>query len=129
MGFSSKMKNCKGSMMIEIIIVISIITVSTLAAMAVAQKSIYLARQSTHASQAAFLLEEGAEATRIVRDNAWSGISSLTANTNYYLKFSGGTWITSSTSTDGIVDIFTRKVSITGVNRDNTTKDISAIGT
>jgi len=116
-------------MAVEILVAVSIITVSILAAMAVSQKSVYVSRQSFHATQSAFLLEEGSEVIRILRDNAWTNISGLTAGTDYYLKFSGGTWITSLTAADGIVDIFTRKVSIANVNRDNTTKDISATGT
>lgn len=117
----------KGFMTIEILVAASIITVSILAAMAVAQKSIYVSRQAFHATQAAFLLEEGAEIVRILRDNAWSNISSLTAGTNYYPAFSGGTWTLSPTA--NTVGIFTRTVVLTGVNRDNTTKDIGSAGT
>ena len=113
-------------MMVEILVSISIITASILVAMAVAQKSVYIARQAFHASQAAFLLEEGAEAARIARDNAWNNISNLTAGANYYPTFSGGTWILSSTA--NTVGIFTRSVIIANVNRDNATKDISAAG-
>ena len=118
-----------GFMVVEVLIAASIITISILASMAVAQKSVYISRQSFHATQAAFLLEEGAEAVRILRDNAWVNISSLTSGATYYLKFSGGTWITSATSADGIAGIFTRAVIFTAVNRDtsvgtNTSKDI-----
>ncbi len=114
-------------MMVEILIAVSIIAVSILAAMAVAQKSVYVSRQAFHATQAAFILEEGAEAVRVLRDNAWSNISSLTVGTNYYPTFSGGTWILSTTAST--VGIFTRTVTIASVNRDNTTKDISSTGT
>ncbi len=114
-------------MVIEVLIAAAIITASVLAAMAVAQKSTYVARQSFHATQAGFLLEEGAEAVRILRDNAWSNISALGANTNYYPIFSGGAW--TLTSTANTVGIFTRTVSISSVNRNSTTKDISATGT
>ena len=117
----------RGFLVVEVLVVASIITASVLAAMAVAQKSMYVSRQSFHATQASFLLEEGAEAVRILRDNAWSNISSLTAGTNYYPTFSGGTWTLSQTA--NTVGIFTRTVSIAPVNRDNITKDISITGT
>lgn len=119
----------EGILMVEVLVAVSIITVSILAAMLVTQKSVAVSRQSFHATQAAYLLEEGAEAVRILRDNAWTNISGLTAGTTYYPKFSGGTWTLSTTSSDGSVDIFTRTVSIAAVNRDNTTKDISGAGT
>lgn len=113
-------------MVIEVLIAISIITASILATMAVAQKSVYVSRQSLHATQAAFLLEEGAEAVRILRDNAWTNISVLAENTDYYPIFTGGTWTLSSTPTT--VGDFTRIVRIAGVERDSTTKDIAASG-
>lgn len=115
-----------GFMMVEVLVAASIITVAILAAMGVAQKSVYVARQAFHLSQAAFLLEEGAEAVRIVRDNAWSNISGLTVGANYYPTFVGGTWtLSASTNTVGI---FTRRVTFANVNRDNTTKDIVTSG-
>jgi len=118
MNSSVNLKNIyqKGSLMVEVLIVVSIIIVLVLAALGVAQKSIYLARHSLHQVQAAFLLEEGAEATRVVRDNAWSGISSLGVATDYYLVFSGGTWTFSATPST--VGIFTRKVVFSSAYRD-----------
>lgn len=116
----------KGSLMVEVIIVVSVIVASTLAALAVTQKSISLSRQSTNQAQAAFLLEEGAEGVRIIRDNAWSGISSSAVDTDYYLLFSSGTWtLSSSPSTVGI---FTRKVVFSNAYRDGS-QDLASSGT
>jgi Tfp pilus assembly protein PilV len=120
-------KSTRGFMMVEILVASSIIVVSILAFMSVAQKSIYVARQSAHTAQAGFLLEEGAEVVRILRDNAWSNISTLTTSTNYYASFSGGTWILSTTPNS--IGIFTRVLTISSVKRDNTTHDISSTGT
>jgi Tfp pilus assembly protein PilV len=117
----------RGFMMVEILIAVSVIVVSVLAFMAVAEKSIIISRQSLHSAQAGFLLEEGAEAVRILRDNGWANISSLTPSTNYYPTFTGGTWTLSLTPNS--VGIFTRTVSIASVNRDNSTSDISSVGT
>ncbi len=122
-----KNTNDLGFMAVEILVAVSIITVSILATMAVAQKSVYVSRQAFHTTQATFLLEEGAEAVRILRDNGWVNISSLAVGTNYYPTFSGGAWTLSSIA--NTVEIFTRAVSVASVNRDNTTKDISTIGT
>jgi len=91
-------------MMVEVLVATSIITVSILATMTVAQKSIYVSRQALHATQAAFLLEEGAENTRIARDNAWSNVTALNSSEQ--------------------VGIFTRTVVASNVNRDDTSKDI-----
>ncbi len=117
----------QGFLIVEMLVAISIITVSILAAMSVSQKAVYVSRESFHATQAGYLLEEGAEAVRVLRDNAWSNISSLTAGTTYYPTFSGGTWTLSTTA--NTAGIFTRTVTIADVNRDNTTQDISISGT
>ncbi|MEX2028997.1 MAG: hypothetical protein WD963_00755, partial [Candidatus Paceibacterota bacterium] len=117
----------RGFMVVEILVAISIITVSILAAMAVTQKSLHVARQAFHTIQATFLLEEGAEAVRIFRDNGWSNISSLTVATNYYPTFSGGTWVLSEVA--NTVETFTRTVDVALVNRDDATRDIAETGT
>lgn len=85
-------------MIVEVLVAASIITASVLAALAVAQKSIYISRQAFHSSQAAFLLEEGGENARIARDNAWNNLSSL--------------------NTSEQIGIFTRTVGVAAVYRD-----------
>ena len=114
-------------MMVEILIATSIITVSVLAAMAVTQKAVQVARQTLHTAQASFLLEEGAESAKILRDNNWTNISALTLNTEYYPVFSDGTWTLSGTPQT--VGIFTRTVKINSALRDNITKDLGESGT
>lgn len=116
----------KGFMMVEILVAASIISVSILTAMAVAHKSIYVSRQSLHASQASYLLEEGAEVVKILRDNSWNNITALTVNTNYYPTFSSPNW--SLSATPNAVGIFTRTVTVANVKRDDNTKDISSVG-
>ena len=112
--------------MVEVLIAASIIAVSVVAAMGVAQKSITVSRQAIHAAQAAFLLEEGAEAVRIFRDGAWTNISGLSTGTDYYPTFSSNTW--SLSATPSTVGIFTRKVTLAAVNRSDATGDISSSG-
>ncbi len=120
-----KSKNA-GFLTVEVIVAVSIIVVSVLAAMSVTQKSISVSRQSLHVSQASFLLEEGAEVVRIVRDNSWSNISALNTNTTYYPTFSGGAWTLSTTPS--MVGAFTRTVNIANVNRSVATDDIAETG-
>lgn len=121
-----KNNNNQGFLLVEVIVAFSIISLSVIAAMWVSQKSIAVSRQALHTTSAGFLLEEGAEAVRIVRDNAWTNISGLTNATNYYPTFSGGTWTLSTTP--NAIGIFTRTVTVASVNRDSTTFDISSSG-
>lgn len=95
-------------MVVEVLIATSIITVSILAATAVAQKSIYVSHQAFHVTQANFLLEEGGEFARIERDNAWDNITTLNSSEQ--------------------IGIFTRTIVASSVNRDNSSKDIVSTG-
>jgi len=96
----------RGFMIVEVLIAASIITVSILVAMSVTQKSVYVSRQAFHITQAAFLLEEGAENTRIMRDNAWSNVTTLNSSEQ--------------------IGIFTRTIIASNVTRNVTTGDIGA---
>ena len=109
-GFTQTPKLVSGFMMVEVLIVASIMTLVVIAALSVAQKSILVSRQAVHTSQASFLLEEGAENVRILRDNGWNNISSYS-------------------DTPHTVGIFTRTVNIANVNRDNATGKILSSGT
>jgi Tfp pilus assembly protein PilV len=123
---ANKAIKIRGFMMVEVMVAVSIITVAILSAMAVSEKAVQISRQAFQSEQAAFLLEEGAEAVRILRDTDWDNISSLTAGTDYFPVFSGGTWTLSATpNTTGI---FTRTVSVEAVKRDSVTGDIDSLG-
>ena len=123
----NKISKNKGFSLVEILVATSIIVVSILAVMTVTQKSVSMSRRALHTLQASFLLEEGAEATRIVRDNAWANISALNAATDYYPAFSSGTWTLSTTASQ--VGIFTRKVNVASVSRNDITGEIDPTGT
>ncbi|MDQ3076113.1 MAG: hypothetical protein M3Q34_03210 [bacterium] len=143
----------KGFMVLEILVAAAIIAMSVLAASNVAQKSINVSRQAFHSAQAAFLLEEGAELVRVIRDNAWSGISSLTSGVEYYPMYcklgdpnsdskciayaANSFWILVPMNnsdpyylTNQSVNVgrFIRKIVISDVYRDATTQDIVSSG-
>lgn len=114
--------------MIEIVVATSIITILVISMMSVVQRGIVVSRQTLHTIQSAYLLEEGAEAVRIIRDNGWVNISSLSTqpNTNYYLVFNNSTWTLSTTPNQ--IGNFTRTINVSSVNRDVATGDISSNG-
>ena len=110
------------------LVAVAIITISILSAVLVARKAVLIANQTLHTTQATFLLEEGAEAVRSIRDNNWSSIAGLTPGTVYYLSFSSSSgWSLSTTS--NTVGLFTRKVVLANVSRDASTGNISPTGT
>jgi len=130
MNYELKIKNKKkkaGFMAIEILLATSIITMIVLAGTAVAQKSIIVSRQAVHSLQATYLLEEGAEALKIIRDNDWNNFSYLSAlcdnPATVYLEFLEGTWNLTSTSEPNI-GIFNRVIIYNIAGRDDITGDL-----
>ena len=119
-------------MMVEIIVATSIIAVSVLACLIVAQKSISLSIRAVHTTEAAYLLEEGAESVKIFRDsNTWANFVTLFNTSSVYCM--AGTvpnWATAlpTTSPCTEVGIFTRTINVANVNRDATTGDIVSSG-
>ncbi len=127
----NKVSKNYGFMMVEILVAASIISICVVAAMAVAQKSIYVSRQAFHTTQATFLLEEGAEDVRIFRDsNTWTNFTTIFNTPPYYIPSTISSWTTSlpTTSTGNLIGIFTRTVTLATVNRDTTTQNIVTSG-
>ncbi len=112
--------------MVELLVASAILVTAFLGASAVAQKSLQVSRQSAHAAQASFLLEEGAEAVRVLRDNGWSNISSLAISSTYYPLYAAGTWTLSVTP--NTAGIFERTVAVSNVTRDSNS-NIASTGT
>ena len=79
-----------------------------------------------HSLQATYLLEEGAEVMRVLRDDAWQTFIDADYNTPYGLAFASGVWSLSGSSSD--IGIFTRKVTFYTVERDVATGDIISTG-
>ena len=116
----------KGIVMVEIIVVITVISISLLALISVSKKAVQVSRNSLNKIQASFLLEEGVEVIKIIRDNDWDNISNLSFNSDYYLSFSSGSWSLSSSA--NLIDNFTRIITVENVNRDSN-DDIAVSGT
>jgi Tfp pilus assembly protein PilV len=129
MSHSHTHKKSAGFSLVEILVACSIITASILAFMLIAQKGLQLSRVGLSSTQAAFLLEEGVEATKSIRDDAWANITALTPGTTYYLSYNTSTnkWLLSTTPS--VIDsTFTRTVVLADVSRD-ANDDIAATGT
>lgn len=115
----------KGSLSIELLVASAVIAVAMVSAILASGGAITASRQTLHQTQTAYLLEEGAEAVKLIRSEGWSNISSLTNSTDYYLSFSGTAWSLGTTPvTEGV---FTRVLNFEEVERD-VNDDIIASG-
>ena len=116
-------KKNKGISLIEVIIASAIITLSMISISAVYGNFLTLSLANTDKVQAAFLLDEGNEAIKTIRNYSWSSIASSTINTDYYLIWQDNRW--QSTTTPFLIDgKFIRKFTIENVYRDPDTLNI-----
>jgi len=117
----------KGFGVVEIVIGAALISIVMFGLAASFQVALKLSRDTSHKTQAQFLLEEGVEAVRLMRDDAWAHIGELATSTPYYLVFSAGSFATSTTPVliDGVYD---RTVVLSDVYRDGN-DDIAPAGT
>ncbi len=117
-----------GTGMVEVLIASGIMAVVLVTVIGVYHSLAALSMQNTEKIQSAFLLEEGVEAIRIMRDSGWtSNIGPLSVNQTYYFRLQGGVW--QATTTPQIVDEFERRVVVSDVYRDGSFNIVNSGGT
>ncbi|MCX6755017.1 MAG: hypothetical protein NT068_00550 [Candidatus Nomurabacteria bacterium] len=123
----NKIKRNTGSLLLELLIVISILAVI----LSFSANAIFLSMKSNRVSGerdvSSSLASEEIEAVRAVTEEDWQNIYGLTKSiAHYYPTQSSGKWILSSG--DGTVILngitYTRYITIDNVSRDATTRDI-----
>jgi Tfp pilus assembly protein PilV len=120
-------KNSKGVGILEVVIGVAVLSVSMMGLLYTYRLHLKAAFANIETIKAAFLLEEGVEAVRVMRDISWSsGISPLAASTTYYLAFDGSVW--KSTTTPQYIDGYLRSFAVYNVYRDGN-DDIATSGT
>ncbi|OGZ06258.1 MAG: hypothetical protein A2845_00430 [Candidatus Lloydbacteria bacterium RIFCSPHIGHO2_01_FULL_49_22] len=118
-----------GFSIVEIILGIGMLTTALVAVSAYYIRLLTVSELTTEHIQSGFLLEEGVEVMKLLRDESWSTtIAPLSTTTTYYLSWNGTKW-TATTTKQVIENIFTRSLEISDVNRDNVTYNIDPTGT
>lgn len=121
-----KNKYSKGMGLLEIVIGTSIISISMIGLIFTFNFFIRAGFENTEKIQAIYLLEEGIEVFRFMRDNSWSAnTASLSKDIPYYLVLVGLEW--QATTTISFIDnIFDRTILISDVHRRDSDSDIIA---
>ena len=108
----------KGFMLLEVVIASAMITMVLLSIDLYYKKILDVSQETTRRIQSGFLLEEGFETLKLVRDQSWSGnIAVLIPGQTYQLRWTGTAW-TVTTLPQPIENFFTRTFVIANVNRD-----------
>lgn len=123
-----KASSKRGIGLLEIVIVSSIMVLVIIAIISTTVLYFNISEKTTNDIKVGYLLEEGVEAVKSMRDESWDDlITPLTASSTYYLVFSNTKW--QSTTTPSTIDnIFLRSFSVYNVYRDSN-DDISITGT
>ncbi len=116
----SRMPTCSrvGFTLIEIVLASGILSTFMVSIALYYKKILDVSEDTTRHIQSGFLLEEGLEAVKLMRDLSWStNIAPLSTTTTYYLYWTGTTW-TSTTTSVVIENVFTRTFTLGDVYRD-----------
>lgn len=119
----------RGFTLVEIVLGIGMITMFFLANSYYYRQILNVSQQTTRHIQAGFLLEEGVEAVKLLRDQGWTTqITTLTNGTTYYLYWSGTAW-TATTTPQLIENVFTRSFIMSSVSRNGSDNIVASGGT
>ncbi len=118
----------RGFTLIEIVVAASMITASVFSIALYYKKVLDVSEDTTRHIQSGFLLEEGLEATKMLRDQSWSTkVATLSTTTTHYFYWTGTLW-DATTTTQQVENTFTRSFTIIDVRRD-AADNIAALGT
>ncbi len=125
-------KNNKGFSLVEVVIGAAIMGTSMIAIINAYSYFLRIESFGSKTVAATYLLEEGIEGMRYIRDTGWTAhIASLSTTTTYYLSLTSsagiGTW-QATTTRQTYDNIFVRTINLSDVKRDTITKNISSIG-
>ena len=113
-----KRDSSQGFSLIEIVIATAMLSIFLISITLQFKKILEVGVLSTRSIQTNYLLEEGIEAVKSLRDESWSGkIANLRVGTVYYLSWNGSKW-TTTTSAQVIDSTFTRSFTIASTTRD-----------
>lgn len=125
------LKKQSGFSLIEVIIATSIIGLVSVTVFASFSLVTSYAHKNTATLQAAFLLEEGAENIRILRDFGWTAnIASLTPGISYRFVWDSAASTWKATTTVVLIDSkFDRTFVLSNINRDGSHNIVTSGGT
>ncbi len=117
----------KGFGLVEMLVGAAVLSVSMFSISNFFQTILVASRTTQDVVQGDYLLEEGVEVAKLLRDTSYkSNLGKMSTTTAYYFSWNGTNWATTTVNT--LIDgKFERKLTLTDVKRD-ADKDIAATG-
>jgi type II secretory pathway pseudopilin PulG len=128
-ALSKNKKEERGFGLLEAVVGVAVISLTLIGLTSLFHSYLRVERENIATTQAIFLLEEGAELMRSLRDKSWSAeIAPLTSGTQYYISLNDGA--VSVSETPVFVDgMFERFITLEDVNRDGDGNIVTSGGT
>ena len=121
---AKKIYTSGGFGLIEIVVGVSIISLALMGTVFLGGSYEKLSRSTLAAVKAEFLLEEGVEGLRSMRDTGWQNIAWLVSGASYFIDFNNGVYV--ATTSPQIIDgVYTRTVTVASVYRDSNFRIVS----
>lgn len=118
----------KGFGLVEVVIASAVLSVSLIGISGFFQTALRASNITESAVQGDYLLEEGVEAVKFLRDSGYiANIKSMSTTTTYYFAWNGTQW-TATTTGSFIDNRFERKLTFSDAYRD-VNSDLAASGT
>jgi prepilin-type N-terminal cleavage/methylation domain-containing protein len=122
--------NNRGFSLIEVVVSIAVLGIALLSITQLSQIFLRAERLASQRGEAAFFLQEGAEAVRFLRDRSWHDfIDPIPADTPYFLIFSGGTYALTAAEPALLDGVFRRTITVSDARRDADDDIVSSGGT
>lgn len=121
--------NHKGFSLVEVVVGSAVLGVVFVSLISTYGTYIRASAQNASTIKTTYLIEEGIEAVKTMRDRGWTAnINSLTVNTPYYFDFTSSFW--KSTTTAEIIDVsYRRSFVLAPVYRDGNSDIVTSGGT
>lgn len=114
--------------MLEIVVAIGSVAIIVVSMAELSQILLRASKITSRKNEAVFLVQEGAEAMRFLRDKSWqNNIAAKSTSTQYFLIFQSNQYGLTSTEPALINNIFNRTIRFTDVKR-NANWDIASTG-
>ena len=113
------LKSSLGFSILEIVVAVGIVATALVFILGTLALGVRVLRVQAETREAVFVAEEGAEATRFLRDADWTSyIAALTPGAVYYAVRSGQTWVMQTANPGPIQNRYTRTIVLARVYRD-----------
>lgn len=110
----------RGFGLVEVVVALAVAATVIVSLIQLWRVSLRLSRVSAVSVEAGWLLREGMEGVRFLRDAGWSAnIASLASGASYYLTFDGSKYALTSAEPDFLNGKFQRTISFADVFRDS----------